>query len=64
MLPELERSREAIVLYTETELLVVSKDSQVVADLVTYNGATWKVIAIDKHGEGILDHFRAIAQRV
>jgi hypothetical protein len=62
-LPELERSAEALKLYTEDELFTVNAKAGTPADIVEYSGNDWKVIGVSRNEQGIIDHYKIIAQR-
>lgn len=63
-LPELERTIEAIVLYTTSTLRPVDAVNGTPADVVTWRGVDWKIRSVATHDEGLLDHFKVIAQRI
>jgi len=60
---ELERTSDARKFYLETELFTVDQETKTGADIIIWNSKKWKVISVENHSEGILDHFKVIAQR-
>ncbi len=62
-LPELSRTSETRKFYLTTELFVVDAATQTAADLILWNSKIWKVISVANHSEGLLNHFKVIAQR-
>ncbi len=64
MLPEGERSKETIKLYTTTTLYQrVEGDNSIEGDLIEWDGKTWEVCKVIEYKMGILDHVKAIAVR-
>jgi hypothetical protein len=62
-LPEADRTRESLRLYTETELQTADEETQTPADLVTWDGEQWEVVRVESWPLG-LAHYKAIALRV
>ncbi len=62
-LTELDRSTEAVKLYTDADLRVAVADGHQ-ADVIEYNEKLWQVMSVEKHKEGLLDHNKIIAERV
>lgn len=63
-LPELERTSESRIIYTEAALRAASVQNKTAADMVKYRGEDWKVVSVKTHDEGILDHAEVVIQRV
>jgi len=62
LLPEGVRSDQVVKIYTETALRTDSEDDGTKADQISDLGSRFKVISVEQHGEGVLDHYRVIAQ--
>lgn len=63
-LPEAERSRDPLVVYTSEALRTVDKDSNLAADQIEINGNQYKVHKVARYEMGVLDHTKAIVLRV
>jgi hypothetical protein len=59
---ELERARAAIKIYSVDELKPTDRKTKTPGDLVLWNGKKWRVVAVEYHGEGVLDHYKSIAK--
>lgn len=62
-LPEGRREKEAIRLYTSTELKIAAEGGAN-ADVVTIAGKDYEVIAVYPWRNGILNHFKVIVSRI
>ena len=63
-LPEAERSKEAIKVYTTEQLFQrLEGDSPKEGDLISWDGKLFEVRKVSGYKMGILDHFKAIAVR-
>lgn len=62
-LPEGYRAREAVRIYTETELRTANEANGTLADFLTHKGESWEVVKVEAWGHGIL-HYKATALRV
>ena len=62
-LPEGDRNRSAIRVYTATELRAANETNQTLADFVTWDGEQWEVVKVDVWTLGIC-HYKAMALRV
>ena len=64
-IPEADRTRELIKLYTTTECYpVVEGDAKLKADLIVYDNKTYEVLSVSSYKMGILDHYRVVAARL
>ena len=64
MLPEGDRSKEAIKIYTTTALFSVREGTNsVVADVIEWQGSEWEIVKVVHYQMGVLDHFKALAVR-
>lgn len=62
-LPEGDRNRSAVRVYTATELRAANEDNGTISDFVTWEGEQWEVVKVDVWSLGIA-HYKAIALRV
>lgn len=62
-LPEGDRNRSAIRVYTATELHSESEAGGTLADFVTWDGEQWEIFKVDIWTLGIT-HYKALALRV
>jgi hypothetical protein len=62
-LPELERSKEVIVLFTPTELKPGNQSAKQNPDTFDYLGNTYEVFKVAVYRMGVLDHTEAICVR-
>lgn len=62
-LPEGDRTREAVRIYTDTALQTANEDTGIVADFLTWDGEQWEVVRVETWTLGIC-HFKALALRV
>jgi len=62
-LPELERTKDTIKIYLVEELKVADDQAHTAADAFDWRGQRWRIVSVSRHGEGVLDHHRALAQR-
>lgn len=60
LLPEGERSKESIRIYSDVELFTVNLISQRKADLITYRGKMYEVHSV-KRWEQVIPHFACVA---
>lgn len=61
-LPEAQRSRDVIKIYTSFELKAAREGVvSTKADLIVYDGSTWQVHSSDTYKMGILNHTKALA---
>lgn len=64
LVPEGDRSKEIIKIYTEYELKSRTEGgSSNEADIVEFNGRTYEVMRVISYKMGILNHYKAIAVR-
>ena len=64
MLPEADRSKECIKIYTTSELLQRKEGaSPNEGDLISWDGKLFEVMKVVHYQMGILDHYRAVAMR-
>ena len=63
-LPELQRDKEVIQVFTTSELLTASESNAKRADRVTYDGKVYEVHLVEKFIMGVQDHYRAVAVKV
>lgn len=63
-LPEAERSRDPLVVYTPAVLKTVDKDNNLAADQLEIGGSMYKVHKVARYEMGVLDHTKAIVLRV
>ena len=62
-LPEGRRDRQAVKIYTSTELFTVrGKDTS--PDLVVWRGDTFEVISVAPHQSAVISHFKAVALKL
>lgn len=61
-LPEGVRSSESLKVYTNEPLRTADQHDGVLADVVTYNGRDYRVVAVDRWPV-MLDHFKVTLQR-
>lgn len=62
--PEADRTRNWIRLYTEDNIYVVDEKTGFVSDTVIWNGQKYKVVRTETYVMGTLDHTKAIAYRL
>lgn len=62
-LPEGDRSKDAIVCYTEQVLRTADVQTGMLADWIVYNGRDYEVMELEDHGANG-GYFRALAVRV
>lgn len=62
-LSEGDRAREAVRIYTSTQLKTANETDGTLADFLTRNGEQWEVVSVESWGHGI-QHYKAIALRV
>lgn len=64
LVPEGDRSKEIIKIYTEYELKSRTEGgSSNEADIIEYSGKTYEVMRVISYKMGILNHYKAIAVR-
>lgn len=64
LLPEGDRSKEVVKLYTTTQLFQRREGSSPIeGDLISWNGKTFEVVKVVNFQMGILDHYRAVCVR-
>lgn len=63
LLPEADRTKEAIKVYTATDLFTDDIELSRPADLIAYDGRMFKVKSTTPYKMGQLDHTKAIAVR-
>lgn len=64
LLPEGDRSREMVKVYTTFELLQRKEgDSPVQGDTFVFDGKTWEVMRVIGYKMGVLSHFKSICVR-
>lgn len=59
---ELERARAAVKIYSVEPLRPMERDAGTPGDIVYWNGKTWRVVSVENHAEGVLDHYKSIAK--
>ena len=64
MLPEGSRSRDAVAVYTATELLGINETTGQQGDRVEWESEMWEVQTVKQWRVGSLRHFTGIAVRV
>jgi hypothetical protein len=64
LLPEGERTRETVKVYTATELFTVDVVASRPADRFVYDGRTFEVLNVSTFKMGQLDHTKALASAV
>jgi hypothetical protein len=62
-LPDGDRSRAAVKIYTDDELRTANESSGLIADKVVWLGEQWEVQQLQRHVYGIA-HYKALAFRV
>lgn len=62
-LPESDRTREAVRIYTNTALRTANETNGTIADYLTWDGEQWEVVKVESWVLGIV-HYKAIALRV
>ncbi len=64
-MPQAERNKETLKLYTETELRPVDDDGKFAADIVEWRGKLWKVVSVKHYDETEIDlnHFKVMMTR-
>lgn len=63
-LPESDRSKESIKVYTASTLNTVEEVGATVADVVVWSGKKYKVMRAYTYTMGILDHTKAVCYRL
>jgi hypothetical protein len=64
MLPEGDRSKEMVKVYTTSELLQRKEGvSPVQGDTFVFDGKTWEVMKVIAYKMGVLSHFKSICVR-
>lgn len=63
-LPESDRSKESIKVYTESTLKTVEEVGATMADIAVWGGKKFQVIRAVTYRMGILDHTKAICYRL
>lgn len=64
MLPEGDREKEVLSLFTETELRVADQDNKTESDRVAWEGSDYEVIKVRPWKMGALDHYECVIARV
>ena len=64
MVPEGDREREHITIFTDTLLRTIDQEALTGADVVTWNGNDYEVKKVRNYRMGALDHYECIASRV
>jgi len=62
-LPEGDRAREGLRLYTATEVRTANETNNTPADMVTWAGEQWEVVKVEKWPASIA-HYKALCLRV
>lgn len=63
ILPEGERERESIKLYTVSELFTMDEETKQPADVINWEGKKFDVFQVSRYKMGVQDHTKAIAIR-
>lgn len=63
-LPELERTKDPIMVYTATQLNAGSHVLKQSPDVITWNGNDYEVYSLATYSMGVLDHTEALCLRV
>ena len=64
LLPEGDRSKEVIKLYTTSQLFQRREGSSPIeGDLISWDGKSFEVLKVVRYQMGVLDHFRAVCVR-
>jgi len=63
-LPEAQRTRETIKIFSTTELRPVEQTNSKSADRVTYNNEVYEVISVKNWGFSGIPHYVSLAQRI
>lgn len=64
LLPEGQRAKDNVTIYTETELQVAKPEQSIKGDRVTYAGRTWEVQKAYAWNLNDYPHFKFLAQLV
>ena len=64
MLPAGDREKDAIRIYTETELFAANDQTKTKADRIDYRGRTYEVRKVEPWTPTDIPHFKAIAVMV
>jgi hypothetical protein len=63
-LPEGQRDKKAITLYTASLIKAPDESAQTRGDVFTFDGDTYEVKVVRKWSMGVRDHYQALACRV
>ncbi len=62
-LPEGRRDKQAVKIYTSTELFTVRGDNTS-PDQMAYRGDTFEVVSVAPYQSGVISHFKAVAVKL
>jgi hypothetical protein len=63
-LPELERTKDVIIVFTPTVIKAGNQATQQKADVISWQGYNYEVYRVATYAMGVLDHTEAICVRV
>lgn len=63
-LPEGDREKELLAVFTNTALRTIDQDTKTEADRITWEGSDYEVIKVSPWKMGALDHYECIVARV
>ena len=63
-LPEGRRTSRAVKIYSGEELLPAEQDIEQNADIITWQGRQWEVLACDPYQMGVISHYKSLAVEV
>lgn len=63
-LPEGQRSKRAVKIYAEAELLTADQDTGQEADTIAWLGKSWEIVGCAPYQMGVIPHYKALAVEV
>ena len=63
-LPEGRRSSRAVKMYSNDELFPPEQSTGLNADMITWQGRQWEVMACDPYQMGVISHYKSLAVEV